>query len=81
MNILKYTKEQIQQYIKDGLCDVQTLRDWEIAKAKEREQELTAKVRADTQKLLALEEQRTRELEQQREIEKLVRAQAAKKAG
>lgn len=33
MNILKYTREQIQQFIRDGLCDVQTLRDWEIAKA------------------------------------------------
>ena len=34
MNILKYTREQIQQYIKDGICEVQALRDWEIAKAR-----------------------------------------------
>jgi Mor family transcriptional regulator len=34
MNILNYTREQIQQFIKDGICPVQTLRDWEIAHAK-----------------------------------------------
>jgi hypothetical protein len=34
MNILKYSREQIQQLIKDGVAPVQALRDWDIATAK-----------------------------------------------
>jgi Mor family transcriptional regulator len=34
MNILKYTRDHIQQLVNDGVCEVQALRDWDIAKAK-----------------------------------------------
>lgn len=35
MNILKYSREEIRELIRDGICDVQCLRDWEIAHAKQ----------------------------------------------
>jgi hypothetical protein len=35
MNILKYTREQVQQFVKDGIAPVQAVRDWDIAKAKQ----------------------------------------------
>lgn len=30
MNITDYTREQIKQFVKDGICPVQTLRDYEV---------------------------------------------------
>ncbi len=30
MKITEYTKEQIQQLVKDGVCPVQALRDYEV---------------------------------------------------
>jgi transposase len=32
MNITSYSREQIKQYIKDGICDVQALRDYDLLK-------------------------------------------------
>jgi hypothetical protein len=34
MTILNYTREQVQQFVKDGICEVQAVRDWDIAFAK-----------------------------------------------
>ena len=34
MNILKYTRQEIQQLVSDGIAPVQAVRDWDIAKAK-----------------------------------------------
>lgn len=31
MNILNYTREQIQQLVRDGVAPVQSVRDWDIA--------------------------------------------------
>lgn len=36
MNILKYTREQLQQLVRDGVADVEVVRNWEIAEAKRR---------------------------------------------
>jgi hypothetical protein len=36
MNILKYTREQLQQFVRDGVADVEVVRNWEIAEAKKR---------------------------------------------
>jgi DNA invertase Pin-like site-specific DNA recombinase len=47
MNILKYTREQIQQLIKDGIAPVQALRDWDIAMAK-KNGETTQNIAYDT---------------------------------
>lgn len=33
MKITDYSREQIQQFIKDGICPVQALRDYDILKA------------------------------------------------
>lgn len=30
MNITNYTRDQIKQFVKDGICPVQALRDYEI---------------------------------------------------
>lgn len=30
MNITNYSREQIKQFVKDGICPVQALRDYEI---------------------------------------------------
>jgi hypothetical protein len=32
MNITNYSREQIQQFVKDGICDVQALRDYDLLK-------------------------------------------------
>jgi Mor family transcriptional regulator len=34
MNLLKYTREQVQEFVKDGIWPVQAVRDWDIAKAR-----------------------------------------------
>lgn len=36
MNILKYTEEEIRRFIADGICNVEALRDWQIANAKQK---------------------------------------------
>lgn len=33
MNILNYSREQIRQFVKDGICPVETLRDYDVIKA------------------------------------------------
>lgn len=33
MSLIDYTPEQIKKLINDGLCDVKTLRDYDIVKA------------------------------------------------
>lgn len=30
MNITNYSREQIKQFVKDGICPVQALRDYEV---------------------------------------------------
>jgi len=32
-NLLKYNRDQIQQFVRDGICPVETLRDYDIVKA------------------------------------------------
>lgn len=36
MNITNYSREQIQQFIKDGICSVDTLRHYEVLKELEK---------------------------------------------
>lgn len=32
MNITSYSREQIKQFVQDGICDVQALRDYDLLK-------------------------------------------------
>jgi len=32
MNITKYTEDQIKQFVQDGICPVQALRDYKVLK-------------------------------------------------
>lgn len=34
MNILKYSREQVQQLVRDGVAPVEAVRDWDIATAR-----------------------------------------------
>lgn len=33
MNLLSYSREQIQQFVKDGICKEKALRDYDVLKA------------------------------------------------
>lgn len=41
MNLLSYSREQIQQFVKDGICEVQTLRDYDLLKQVEAGERIT----------------------------------------
>lgn len=41
MRLTDYSRDQIQQFIKDGICEVQALRDYEILKQIENREKIT----------------------------------------